>query len=582
MASQKGVGNRAFFVFEAPAQPLCKTTHTAGDHAFFYAYNGCMKKIAFYLLLTGMLVAAPFSQAAASAADVPIDVPAAASWLQQGLPALALTALPDNLAPDAPTWASVEALRWQAMAQLHQDDALLQRIARTPAAQVPAMAGLMADIGAPAALRQKNPVQALNWLAQAIWLGQPTAAQLREWRVQVVRASLAAGEVRAAYADWLKYQQDYRDAELSLAQEVTQALALGGLVQDALMMTARPDLSAGLRAWVQLKAGLLDPAQAVAGMPKLLAKPDVWVLMAEQEAAIRLKMPGLAIGAEEAMLSRYPAEQCAPLGVDAERLWDDYQKYAAQLANENNLLQGQDADWQALADRLASDNPAGQRALLAYIAVKGVAAERRDAAADALLNSWRTLGATALVADAPQLQVGDKVRWNWGYAAFEQGKPAVAGRWWAALPPDFTVNDWASWPLARMQALLAAGQRDEARALLGAVGYTAVLPADDAARVLDVARSWAEGGQVTEARQWLHRLQPVLDGADWRNALRWRGRLAMQQHDYTAAAADYLAVAAAAKGNEAAANRQLAQEALWLAGMYNDARALAPKPGGGR
>ncbi len=539
-----------------------------------------MKKLTLSLLLTGLLVGSTCSLAAQSAAATSVDVPAAANWLQQGLPALALTSLPDNLAADAPTWASTEALRWQAMAQLHQDDALLQRIAHTPAAQVPVMAELMAEVGAPVALRQKNPAQALNWLAQAIWLGQPTAGQLREWRAQVVRASLAAGDVRAAYAEWLKYQQDYRDAELSLAQDVTQALVLAGLVQDALMMTARPDISAGLRTWVQLKAGLLDPAAAVAAMPKLLAKPDVWVFMAQQEAALRLKMPGLAITAEEALLSRYPAEQLAGLAMNGSRLWNDYRAYAVQLSNENSLLQGQDADWQALADRLAADNPAGQRALLAYIAEKGLAPERRDAAADGLLNAWRALGTTALVVDSPLLQLGDQVRWNWGYAAFEQGKLDVAGHWWAALPPDFSVNDWPSWPLARMQALLAAGQNDEARALLGSVSYTAALPADDAARVIDVARRWAEGGHVTEARQWLRQLQAVLDGADWRSALRWRGRLALQQHDYTAAAADFLNVAASAKGNEAAANRQLAQEALWQAGLYADARALAPKQAG--
>lgn len=546
----------------------------AGDRAFFYAYNNCMKKLSFLMLALCGLSCSFVSIARADMTAAGLDVPAAAQWLQQGLPGLALSALPE-VAPDNPAWTEAENLRWRALAQLGKDAELLQRMARLPVDRQAPLAGLMAELGAPAALRQKQPKVALAMLAQGLWRGQPSALQLRAWRARVIESQLAANDARGAYTSWLRYQQDYRDAEKALAEKVIAGLVVAGLVPDALMLTARPDLSPALRSWVQLKAGVLEPAAAASGAVK---QPDFWFFVLQQEAAERLKAPGLAIAAEEALLARYDGPRLQALGVSSGRLWRDYIEYALLLANEAGLLQGQDADWLALAAQLQQDNPVGQRALLAYVAARGIAVEARDAAADGLLARWRELQLLRLAPAAPDLQLSDKGRWGWGFAAYEQKQLERAGHWWSGITPQLEVNDWPAWPLARLQALQAAGQWDEARALMGSVSSESALPAEQAALVLDIAARWSQAGQAAEAGLWLKAMQGMLDGAAWREAQRLRGRLALQQQDYRGAAVAWLAAAGGSRGVEF----QLAQEALRMAGLTVDADALEQQGRSGR
>ncbi|QEP42934.1 hypothetical protein D5085_07240 [Ectothiorhodospiraceae bacterium BW-2] len=214
-----------------------------------------------------------------------------------------------------------------------------------------------------ALLQQQQPQQAYRLVTAEIWQSQPqpTTTELQRWRRLLIDIYLQQGHTLSALAALRRYQLDYglSDAELTLQLEVLLTNNHLELAEQLWQLQAtRRDLSEELRFWgeiITLQQRHQLP-QRLASLTSRLKQPREPRL--QRRDLLLLAMTAtltdsyrIAIEAQEQLLTLgWPDERERRwVGMSNDSLWQSYLTYAEIVANEQQLLVGDDRAWLRLA-----------------------------------------------------------------------------------------------------------------------------------------------------------------------------------------------------------------------------------------
>lgn len=264
----------------------------------------------------GLLVALLVSGAVhAAQPDPPPQVPPVSPDLLEitrhivgaGAPRLALERV-EQLQPSsaqAEGWGEWERLRISLLLQLNLPEQLLQRVDRLP----PRISGELArealSVAARTAVRQAEGGRTRAYLSRLLWSAPEIPAELlRETRRLAIESYLSERRAKDAYIAMLRFQQDYRLVSRAEAELFANGLLRGGMEKEAVTWLPSLEGKGPLPIIIQLKAGLLAPADALAaaGNAALTERdPSYWpaVLMAAraaQNTALEVEAMELTLG----------------------------------------------------------------------------------------------------------------------------------------------------------------------------------------------------------------------------------------------------------------------------------------------
>lgn len=276
--------------------------------------------------------------------------------------------------PAAPLWGEWEALRLRVLVDLQRHDEALKRAAALPAAMPrPALRQcLLAAMRAATAAGQ--PAAARAHGARLLWQLEPTTDDARSARLLVIESYLAERRGDAAFRAMLRFDQDYKPIERSVAERFVEQLLEAGLHAEAVNWLAALDDFGPLKLRLLLHAGLVEPGEAIAraGAQTATGGAPWWRVLAD--AAERNGDATLRVEALERLLE---SEGGGPGGPPAAGLWRAYDREAQAAANEHRLLNGDDAAWLELAVGRVAMRPPRARAMLAWLSRNGATLDTR-------------------------------------------------------------------------------------------------------------------------------------------------------------------------------------------------------------
>ncbi|MBI2314184.1 MAG: hypothetical protein HYU77_16975 [Betaproteobacteria bacterium] len=416
-----------------------------------------------------------------------------------GAPGLALKRV-EELQPqktDEVQWADWEILRLNLLAQLGRNEEILARVEGLPAEAPSHLTRWALLLGARAALKAGNAPLARRQLARLLWQIGTLDEEYRLARELVIDSYLLEKRGREAYLAMLRYEQDFKPVPRELAQRFAQTLIFQGMEKEAGPWLAYLEDVHPVKLLARLKAGLVTPDAVVSQVRIAMKKgalPGHWQVL--REAALRQNNTALKLEASEQLLNlNHLAEQGLSAATAAAELWEGYRQAAEALANQHQLLTGDDLSWLDLAYRLQPSSSSLGRALLASVSRHGAAPGLREQALSQLLVTLRGAGlartAGRLLAATPhgaEASFSPETRHFLGAAAVEGGEAALGVRLWKELPPPqgVSADDWR----LRLAALqIKAGQNgDGAETLRQAVAGKERVPVAIVQRVLDLAR----------------------------------------------------------------------------------------------
>ena len=500
--------------------------------------------------------------------------------------ALARIAQLQPATPAAPRWGDWEQLRCELMVQLNRHQELAQRVAALPSSVPERNARSCLLHGARAAIAVAQGATARDLLARLIWRRELVADELRQARLLVIESYLSEHRPQDAYALMLRYQQDFKPVDRDTAARFVVTLLGAGMEKEAINWLSQLDDANPLKVQLRLKTSLITPDAAIAQARAALARTGnsaAWWVVLQQAAALQ-KDRTLLVEALENLLqlaSDKPPERLAALITE---LWQSYAAAAQDVANQNHLLLGDDANWADYASRRAAASPAMARAFFAYLAQQSTTIDTRRSAqlqlAFSLQRSKLGLTAIRLFGDAkrfPVEQVDPQARYLLGSMALENNQPLTAARYWQGLatPPTLDPDEWR---IRLAQALVRAGAAEPgADALRALIAGSKALPAEMMQRAVASVQQLQDAGHAKTADELYRALLPLAEAPLRREILFGRGRIAEANNDFQRAA-DYLLEAALLIDSRAtdalAVNARLGAAAnLGRAGLKDDARA---------
>lgn len=514
----------------------------------------------------------------------------ARSLAASGAPRLALARV-EQLQPGepaAPRWAEWEALRLALLVDLKRNEEVLKRAAALPDnAPPPALRSCLIS-AARAAVALGQGGQARAYAARLLWQLDPAPVETRAARLLVIDSYLAERQGEAAFRAMLRYEQDYRPLDRDTAARFVGALLDLQLDKEAVNWLASLEDAGAMKLRLQLRTGLIGPDAAIAQARAQLARHakaggggvDYWQVLAE--AAARQGNGALQIEALEQLLNRAGGNESRARRTPAQELWQAYLSVAQAAANRDRLLAGDDTAWADRAARRVGANPPESRALFAYLARSGKAAETRLGAqlqiAFSLYQGGLDYTALHLFGDGEFAAdaLDPQARYLLGEIAETRNSPALAVRFWQGLaaPPNAGAGDWQV-RFATMQ--WRAGAAEPALDMLRALAKAGKpLPDPAAGRALALAREMHVAGRPAAAEEALLGLQPLAAGSVALDMLYVLGEIAESTARFTRAADYYLrfALARGAQAPDARAvqARLAAAVNLARAGLREDAR----------
>ncbi len=485
----------------------------------------------------------------------------------------------------APRWGDWEQLRCELMVQLNRHQELAQRVAALPPSVPETTARACLLQGARAAIAVAQGATARDFLARLIWRQEPVADEFRQARLLVIESYLSEHKPRDAYALMLRYQQDFKPMDRDTAVRFVEALLAAGMEKEAVNWLSQLDDASPLKLQLRLKTSLITPDAAIAQARAALARTGTsaahWVVL--QHAATLQKDRTLLIEALENLLQLASDRSPERLAALIAELWQSYAAAAQDVANQNQLLAGDDANWADYASRRAAASPAVARAFFAYLAQQSRLSDTRRNAqlqlAFSLHQSKLGLTAIRLFGDAarfPVEQLDSQARYLLGAMALEYNQPLTAARYWQGLetPPTLDPDEWR---IRLAQALVRAGAADRGAAVLRAtVAGGKAVPAEIMQRAVASVQQLQDAGHAKTADELYLALLPLADAPLRREILVGRGRIAEANSDFRRAA-EYLLEAALLIDSRAtdalAVNARLAAATnLGRAGLKDDAR----------
>lgn len=500
--------------------------------------------------------------------------------------ALARIAQLQPATPAEPRWGDWEQLRCELMVRLSRHQELAQRVAALPSSVPEKTARSCLLQGARAAIAVAQGTTARDFLARLIWRQEPAADELRQARLLVIESYLAEHKPRDAYALMLRYQQDFKPVDRDAAARFVEALLAAGMEKEAVNWLSQLDDASPLKLQLRLKTNLITPDAAIAQARAALARTGNsaawWVVL--QQAATLQKNRTLHAEALENLLQLASDKLPERLAALSAELWQSYAAAAQDVANQNHLLQGEDANWADYASRRAAASPAVARAFFAYLAQQSTISDTRRSAQLQLVFSLQQSGvgltAIRLFGDAnrfPVEQLDPQARYLLGNMALENNQPLTAVRYWQGLntPPTLDPDEWR---IRLAQALVRAGAAEPGAAALRAlVAGSKALPAGIMQRAVASVQELQDAGHAKTADELYRALLPLAAAPLRREILFGRGRIAEANSDFKRAAG-YLLEAALLIDSRAtdalAVNARLAAAAnLGRAGLKEDACA---------
>ncbi len=481
----------------------------------------------------------------------------------------------------APRWGEWEALRLNLLVRVKQNEEVLKRVAALPA-KLPA-ADLRACLleGARAAVAAGKGPEARGYAARLLWQLDATPAEARAARLLIIEGLVLEQQADAAFRSMLRFEQDYRPLDRTVAERFVEALLDLGQDRQAANWLSRLEETSPQRLRLQLRTGLVTPDAAVAQARARTAKGGAagyWQVIAE--AAAIQKSGALRVESLEHVLHDDESD-ARRLHALAGQLWQGYLAEAQAAANRGGLLAGDDTAWLDLASRRLGADPVQARALFAYLSRNGGA---RDVQLGAQLQLVFSLAQGGLDRAALRL-FGDgandadgldpQARYLLGNIAETRGDPVAAARFWQGLatPPGVGAEEWQ----VRLAAVQwGARMPDAAVTTVRALAQAGKpLPPLAVTRAVALARDMRDAGRAELAEQTLAALLPLAGRGPSRGALQVLGEIAESGGQY-ARAADYYLRAALADGTGDALALQARLAAgvnLARAGYKEDARA---------
>jgi hypothetical protein len=481
----------------------------------------------------------------------------------------------------APRWGEWEALRLNLLVRLKQNEEVLKRVAALPA-KLPA-ADLRACLleGARAAVAAGKGPEARGYAARLLWQLDATPAEARAARLLIIEGLVLEQQGDAAFRSMLRFEQDHRPLDRTVAERFIEALLDLGQDRQAANWLSRLEETSPQRLRLQLRTGLVTPEAAVEQARARTARGGAagyWQVIAE--AAAIQKSGALRVESLEHVLHDDESD-ARRLHALAGQLWQGYLAEAQSAANRGGLLAGDDTAWLDLASRRLGADPVQARALFAYLSRNGGARDVRLGAQLQLVFSLAQSGldraALRLFGDGAADSEGldPQARYLLGNIAETRGNPVAAARFWQGLatPPGVGAEEWQ----VRLAAVQWGARMPEAAvATVRALAQAGKpLPPLAVTRAVALARDMRDAGRPELAQETLAALLPLAGRGPSRGALQVLGEIAESGGQY-ARAADYYLRAALADGTGDALALQARLAAginLARAGYKEDARA---------
>lgn len=486
-----------------------------------------------------------------------------------------------------PGWAEWELARLDLLSRRQRYADVLARVkTHAPDARDSQPRASLLNVAAGAAVALGRFEQARGLLVQAfVHAEKMSAGDYRAARLTAIDAYLGEGRADPAYLAMLRFRQDFAPLQPAEVERFVAGLLGAGRADEAAQWLAQLDPDSPAGAMLRLRAGLIQPAAAVAQARALLAKgatePGWALLSAAGRAAAD---PEIELEVLEGRLNVF-AITASSQADSVAALWKAYVQVAERAANAAQLLAGDDAHWAQAASRMRPKRPRIARALTASLVVNARTPGARVRAQSQLLAWLRDAGlartAWRLFSDAnrfPVAQMDSQVRFELGMLAAEVGEAASGIRYWQGLPPMDGMSP-SQWQVRNLALLLQAGMIPQALSLAaGALEAKPRLDAESVRRITLAASDALDFGHAEAARIVFQGLLAHVDDVQQRAAvLTGLARAHESGGDPRAAAEAYLLAAVSAKDPHdpaALAAREAAGANLLRAGLRADARAV--------
>ena len=439
---------------------------------------------------------------------------------------------------------------------------------------------------------------ALTALRQLLWQANATPDAILGWRQQLIHVYLGQDNVADAERAMRRYRQDYADqSNEPISWKILQAQLLLRVDRPqeayALVRQINHSKAIALALLAQLQAQTLTPDAVRASAQKYLAKADLkdeqrvlYLYVSYRASVTDLNLAGqiaalepLLINSARSALNDFMVS--AKDQITADQLWRSYEQYGMQIANQQQLLQGDDKTWMALAEKSTADVACSLYATLVLQArqlkVKQQALTQLSAVLEQQADGMELmrnlfLRNTLLAVEVLPLAM----RYKLIDYALSRGDLQSAAQLMEALQQPPKGQDAFDWNLRRARVLILSGQYQSGAAILTEQSKLPALTDDQVDQYLQVAFDLQTVVQHDLALAAFAALDAQrLSAKNRRELAYWKAESLQKLGRYTEAAMLYLESAPAADGSfdpwyQTAIFQ--AAEAMADGGLLNDAR----------
>jgi hypothetical protein len=484
-----------------------------------------------------------------------------------------------------PEWGDWEILRFALLLRRGRNGDLLRRYEQIQRIALPDRTAAQSRfLAARAALNLQQFEAARAHYLRYFLIAEYGSSQYREARLAVIDSLVGTRDADDAYRAMLRFQQDFVPLRGDEAEHFASALIELQRFQDAATWLTQLDKNSPAAMLLRLRAGLIKPDAAIAQARAALAKGGGHSARTLLLAA-GIAQNSMAIQIEARELRLNLSDGSTPLPQSAASLWDQYDEFGAQSANQLQLLRGDDRAWLARAETLSPAQPQLARSLWAHVAAHARNDEARIRALERIVSTLQDdkLPLTALhlftFSDRhPIATLGERVRFQLGTLAAANKRAADAVRYWQGLasPAGLGPEEWRlRYAIVLFQASMPDQALEAARSLLAQ--YPTLAP-ESLARLLDLAVEALDTAQVKPAQGLLTLLLTRVQGANRTAALMALGRACELLGEHRQAAEAFLEAAIGSATPEAERGAIRARESaaanLARAGLEDDARAV--------
>lgn len=244
-------------------------------------------------------------------------------------------------------------------------------------------------------------------------------SELKIWRELVVKSYISEGMSDDAYIAMQYFRQDYGTEDEGSSERLIQTLLASRFPKIAegvidklpdsekkrlFKQLARLRQNRGVRSILfasreKLQQQALSPFQRamlwgmVAEAAELRTDNALRVIALESFLRERLGNKDLHGGTKFESVGIRRSDIAALYHIDAQQLWNAYDRYAQSVANREQLLLGDDDTWLESAQKAGKMHPVHQRSIYAYLARHAVSRQLRIVAQDLLVASLKKLKA---------------------------------------------------------------------------------------------------------------------------------------------------------------------------------------------